>query len=134
MKKPAPKPDSRIKRQERRNFQVGGTKKNSVHPEPGIYPVSNVTGNNRCMTQAEIAERDAHEQTDGNGVASGNASETDRTVRPQPLKLNEAMISKFVESIRETGGPVEFHCQALGVAKSTYYRWRKDALELPGSI
>jgi hypothetical protein len=116
--------------QERRNFQVNPTKKN------GVFPISNVV-DGRIMTHAEEAARDAkegYEPTEENSVWNETEARTDRTVARGPVKLNEVMITKFVESIRETGGPVEFHCQALGIAKSTYYQWRKEAQELPGSI
>jgi hypothetical protein len=50
-----------------------------------------------------------------------------RIIRRGPRKLTPSLIKRFVASIRETGGPIMFHCRALGVGESTYYEWRDEA-------
>jgi hypothetical protein len=59
--------------------------------------------------------------------ATQNRRKKRRIGRRGPSKLTPGLIKRFVQSIRETGGPIMFHCQALGVGLSTYYEWREEA-------
>jgi hypothetical protein len=50
-----------------------------------------------------------------------------KIVRRGPRKLTLSLIKRFAASIRETGGPIDFHCQALGIGRTTYHEWRQEA-------
>jgi hypothetical protein len=61
--------------------------------------------------------------------------QTKRTGPRDPYFLDEKMIEDFVASIAETpGGPIEFHCESLGIGRATYYEWRERAAREPGGI
>jgi len=66
-------------------------------------------------------------QDSSNGSAANQSNQ--KVIRRGPYKLTPQLIERFVESIKETGGPICFHCQALGVAIATFYEWRSLAEE-----
>src|SRR5215468_2260130 len=93
---------------QRRNYQIGGCKKRSVHAAP------------------EPEKKPKKKQRRRNAWNGTNATSGAR----EPYKLDARMTQKFVESILEVpGAPIELHCQRLGVARSTYYRWTERAAD-----
>jgi hypothetical protein len=108
MKKPSQsktaKRSTRQQRQERRNFQIGGTKKNAVHPASA-----------------------------GNPANPTNPTPPPKKVRRGSYKLTDSRIDTLVRSIsRSTDAPIEMHCAVCGIHRDTYHQWRKIALEEPG--
>jgi len=118
MKKPgqskSAKRSSRIQRQERRNFQVGGTKRTSVH-----LPQADKTG----------------QAPDEAARASSRAKNHRKRPNSRMIDLRvEQATRRMVASMGEcAGASFETHCDAIGLGLSTFYEWMGRGVENPES-
>lgn len=99
---------SRLQRVQRRNYQVGGTKKRSVHPGSGNPP-------------------------NPQNPVPAPRGKTKRKRRP--YKLHEATIKRLVASIDgHCDAPMYVHLRAAGIHPDTFNEWKGLAAENPDGL
>jgi hypothetical protein len=103
--------NSRLRKQ-RRNYQVGGTKKRAVHPVNNAdNPQSSPTGPGETVQKVQKI----------------------RKSRMIDLRV-ERMTRRLVASMTDCpGASFETHCDACGLGLSTFYEWMGRGEELPKS-